>query len=61
MKNKCALLLGGGAHLSDVLTLLQAGDPRAKAKAESIKVVFDRFQLYGQLRQLVALLLVLFL
>ena len=24
MKSKCALSLGGGAHLSDVLTLLQA-------------------------------------
>ena len=33
MKSKCALSLGGGAHLSDVLTLLQAGDPGAKAMA----------------------------
>jgi hypothetical protein len=44
MKSKCALSLGGGAHLSDVFTLLQVGDPGAKATAESVKVIFDRFQ-----------------
>ena len=49
------------AHLSDVHTLLQAGDPGTKAAAEGIEVVLDQFQLYGQLRQLVALLLILFL
>jgi hypothetical protein len=45
MKIKCAMSLGGDAHLSDVLTLLQAWDPGAKATAEGIEVVFDRFQL----------------
>jgi len=45
MKSKCALSLGGGVHLSDVLTLLQAWDPGAEATAEGIEVVFDRFQL----------------
>ena len=45
MKSKYALSLGGGAHLSDFLTFLQAGDPGAKAMAEGIKVVFDRLQL----------------
>jgi len=45
MKSKCTLSLGGDAHLSDVLTLLQAGDPGTKAAAEGIEVVLDRFQL----------------
>ena len=44
MKSKCTLSLGGDAHLSDVLTLLQAGDPGTKAAVEGIKVVLDRFQ-----------------
>ena len=45
MKSKCAMSLGGGAHLSDVLTLLQVRDPGAEATAEGIEVVLDRFQL----------------
>ena len=45
MKSKHALLLGGSAHLSDVLALLQARELGAKAMTESLKVVLDRLEL----------------